>query len=106
MRYVSEKTLKDYLHRYTSNIDNNVAYQQGYSAALGFVLSMAKELPEERLRPMCDAPRDGRFILTQVDDEYEQARWNSHWDMWVFHDDLMIEDERLKGWTPMPKVVV
>jgi hypothetical protein len=97
MRYVSEKTLKDCLHRYTPNIDNNAAYQQGYSAALGFVLSMVKELPEERLRPMCDAPpRDGRFILTQVDDEYEQARWN----MWVFHDDLMID------WTPMPKVVV
>lgn len=112
MRYVSEKTLDEIIEQGkcllksgTLNIEELLRTKSDVEL-FEMLKDHFEDIPDEKLRPMIDAPRDGKYILAQVDDEYEQARWNTHWGMWVFHDDLMIEDDRLKGWIPIPKVSV
>lgn len=101
MRYVSEKRLRDYLCRYQSSIDNKADYQQGYSAALGFVLSMAEESPEEKLRPMNDAPLDVP-ILVDTGRDLREAFVSLHGDeIMVIFSDCSLANSKAFGWRPI-----
>lgn len=112
MEYVTKETLDAAISELTEGLssmelgfEDTLVIRGGLEA---FKFLRENLITSDKLRPMSEAPRDGSFILIMGadDTELEQARWNTHWQMWVFHDDLMIDDDVLIGWIPMPKVTI
>lgn len=112
MEYVTKETLDLLIEELSEDLtsspmstDETLLIRGGLEA---FKFLRENHLTSDKLRPMSEAPKDGSFILImgEGDTELEQAKWDDYNQMWVFHDDLLIDDDVLIGWIPMPKVTL